>query len=151
MEQAAADDQPLGRRLDVQDAAAGRHPLRVAIGDDAAATIRVAVLEGAVDDVRHGLEATVRVPGGALGLTRRVVDLAHLIQMNEGVEVGGRNAGEGATNGEALAFEAARGGRDGAHGAQARVLLIELVTFGRARMLSTVTAGMVGAGASWKN
>ena len=49
---------------------AGRHPLRRAVRDQAAAARRVLVLEGAVDDVRHRLEAAVRVPRRALRLAR---------------------------------------------------------------------------------
>ena len=62
------------------------------------------MLEGAVDHVGHGLEAAVRVPGGALGLARRVLDLAHLVHVDERVEVGQVDAGEGAADREALAL-----------------------------------------------
>ena len=86
VEQAAAGDQLLRRGLDVQDPAAGGHPLGVAVGDRAAATEGVLVVEDAVDDVGDGLEAAVRVPRRALGLTRRVVDLAHLVHVDERVE-----------------------------------------------------------------
>jgi hypothetical protein len=44
------------------------HPLGVAVGDEAAAAVGVLVPEDAVDHVGDGLEAAVRVPGGALGL-----------------------------------------------------------------------------------
>ena len=69
------------------------------------------VLEDAVDHVGDGLEAAVRVPGRALGLAGRVLDLAHLVEVDEGVEVVQRDAGEGAAHGEALALEAAGGAR----------------------------------------
>ena len=88
--------------------AAGGHPLRGAVGDDAAAAVGVLVLERAVDDVGDGLEAAVRVPVGAPGLARRVVDLAHLVHVDERVEVGEVDAGEGPADGEALALEALR-------------------------------------------
>jgi hypothetical protein len=111
VEQAAAHDEFLGRRLDVQDAAAGGHPLGVAVGDQAAAAVGVLVPEHAVDDVRDGLEAAVRVPRGALGLARRVLDLAHLVHVDERVEVGQVHAGERAADREALALVARwRGG-----------------------------------------
>ena len=93
-------DQLLGRRLDVEDAAAGGHPLGGAVGDDAAAAVGVLVLERAVDHVGDGLEATVGVPGGALGLARGVVDLAHLVHVDERVEVGEVDAGEGPATGK---------------------------------------------------
>ena len=91
---------------------AGGHPLRGAVVDDAAAAVAVLVLEGAVDHVGDGLEAAVRVPRGALGLARRVVDLAHLVHVDERVEIAHRHAGEGAHDGEALALVAARAGGD---------------------------------------
>jgi hypothetical protein len=43
------------------------HPLGVAIGDEPAAPVGVLMLEDAVDHVGDGLEAPVRMPGGALG------------------------------------------------------------------------------------
>src|SRR5215208_2037546 len=110
MEEAAACDKPLGRALDVQDASAGRHPLRVAVGDDAAAAVRVAMLERAVDDVRHGLEPTMWVPRGALWLARGVLDLTHLVEMNKWIEIGGGHACEGAPYGKALTLKPARSG-----------------------------------------
>ena len=108
VEQAAADDEPLRRLLDVEDAGAGGHPLRVAVGDDAAAAVRVRVLEDAVDHVGDGLEPAVRMPRRALRLARRVVHLAHLVEVDERVEVGEVHAGERAPDREALPFEAAR-------------------------------------------
>ena len=86
----------------------GGHPLGVAVGDGAAAAVRVLVDEDAVDDVGDGLEAAVRVPGGALGLARRVLHLAHLVHHDERVEVLVVDPGEGAAHREALALEAAR-------------------------------------------
>ena len=116
VEQAAAGDERLRRLLDVQDAGAGRHPLGVAVRDEAAAAVRVLMLEGAVDDVRDGLEPAVRVPRRALGLAGRVLHLAHLVHVDERVEIGEVDAGERAADREALALEAARRGRDGADG-----------------------------------
>ena len=66
---------------------AGRHPLGVAVGDQAAAAVGVLVLERAVDHVGDGLEAAVRVPRRALRLARRVLHLAHLVHVDERVEV----------------------------------------------------------------
>ena len=107
MEQPAADDQRLGRRLDVEDAAARGHPLGSAVGDDAAAAVGVLVLEGAVEHVGDGLEAPVRVPVGAPRLAGAVVDRAHLVHVDERVELFGGHACECPPHGEALAFEAA--------------------------------------------
>ena len=87
MEQAAAADESLGGPLDVEDPSAGGHPLRVPIGDCPTPASGVLVLERAVDDVGHGLEAAMGVPRGPLRLARAVVDLTHLIHVDEGVEV----------------------------------------------------------------
>ena len=62
--------------------------------------------ERAVDHVGDGLEAAVRVPRRALGLAGGVLDLAHLIHVDERVELIELDAGEGAADGEALALEA---------------------------------------------
>ena len=74
--------------------------------DDPAAAVGVLVLEGSVDHVGDGLEAAVGVPVGAAWLARRVVDLAHLVHVDERVEVGQVDPGEGPAHREALAFEA---------------------------------------------
>ena len=110
VEQAALLDQPLRRRLDVQQPGAGGHPLGVAVGDGAAAAVAVLVVEDAVDDVGDGLEAAVRVPRRALGLARRVLHLAHLVHHDERVEVLQVDAGERAADREALALVAGRRG-----------------------------------------
>ena len=119
VEEPAADDERLGGLLDMEDPGARGHPLRVAVRDDAAAAVRVVVLEGAVHHVGHRLEAAMRVPGRALRLARGVLHLAHLVHVDERVEVGEVDAVESAADGEALALEPARGARDGAHGALA--------------------------------
>ena len=77
------------------------------------------MVEDAVDDVGDGLEAAVRVPGRALGLAGRVLDGAHLVHVDERVEVAQVDAGEGALDREPLALEPA--GRVG-HGADAALL-----------------------------
>ena len=87
------------------DAGAGRHPLGRAVGDEAAAARRVLVLEGAVDDVRHGLEAAVRVPGRALGLARGVLHGAHVVEQQERVGQRQVDARERPPYDEPLAFD----------------------------------------------
>ncbi len=94
----------------------GRHPLGVAVGDQPAAAVGVLVGHLAVDHVGDGLEAAVRVPRRALGLARRVLDLAHLVEVHERVEVGQVDAGERPADREALALEAARRRRHRATG-----------------------------------
>ena len=120
VEQPAARHEVLGRRLDVQDPRAGGHPLGVAVGDGAPAAVRVLVLEDPVDHVGDGLEAAVRVPGRPLRLARGVLDLAHLVHVDERVEVGEVDAGERAAHGEPLALVAL--GRDGDRGHRAQAL-----------------------------
>ena len=115
VEEAAADDELLRGSLDVEQAGARCHPLGVTVLDDTAPTVAVLVHEGAVKDVGDRLEATVRVPRGALGLTRCVLDLAHLVHVDEGVEIGQVDAGEGTSHGETLPLETARRSRHRTH------------------------------------
>src|SRR5688572_11386398 len=112
MEQPAGANQLLRWLLDVQDARPCRHPLRVAVGDEPAATVRVAVLEGAIDHVGDGLEPAMRMPRRALWFARRVVDFTHLVEVDERVKILERDTGEGAADREPLPFEALRGVRD---------------------------------------
>jgi hypothetical protein len=64
------------------------------------------VPEDPVEHVGDGLEAAVGVPGGALGLAGGVVDLAHLVHVDERVQRAQVDAGEGAADREALALKA---------------------------------------------
>ena len=117
MEQAALRDEPFRWLLDVEDPGAGSHPLGVAIGDHAAAAVRIVVLEDAVDQVGDGLEPAMRMPGRALGLTGRVIDLAHLVEVDERIEFGKIHAGERAADREALPLETLGRDRDALDGA----------------------------------
>ena len=51
-----------GRSLDVQQPSTCGHPLGVAVADQATATMRILMGQGAVDHVGDGLEAAVRMP-----------------------------------------------------------------------------------------
>ena len=82
---AAVTERPLARDLVVQDPAAGGHPLRVALGDEAAAAVRVVVGDLPVEHVRDGLEPAVRVPRRALGLVRPVLHRPELVEQEEGI------------------------------------------------------------------
>ena len=115
MEQPPGHDERLGWRLNVENALAGRHPLRGAVPDDTTATVRVLVLKGAVDHVGDRLESPVGVPRRALRLPRRVLDLPHLVHVDERIEVRQIDAGESAAHGEALPLQATRRTRHGAH------------------------------------
>src|ERR1700716_866604 len=93
------------------------HPLRGAVGDEAASAGGVLVLKGAVDHVSHGLEAAMRVPRSPLRLAGTVLHLAHLVHVNEGVEVALVEPVKGTPNREAFTFDAPGRRRDGKHGA----------------------------------
>ena len=91
--------------------------------DHPATTVRILVQERAVDHVGDGLESAMRMPRGALRLTRGVVDLAHLVHVDKRVEVLQSDAGEGADYREPFALEPPRAGRyrpDGALGVAER-------------------------------
>ena len=62
--------------------------------------------ENAVEHVGDGLEPAVGMPGGALGLARGVVDLAHLVHMHERVKGAQVHSGEGSTYRKSLALKA---------------------------------------------
>ena len=100
------------------------------------------MLEDAVDHVGDGLEAAVRVPRRALRLARRVLDLAHLVEVDERVEVAEVDAGERAADREALALEARGARRDAADRALAGDGRVGLGIRGRTVMSSTVMAGI---------
>src|SRR3989440_7788678 len=72
--------------------------------------------KGAVDHVRDGLEAAVRMPGGAFRFAWAVFDLAHLVHVNERIEVALIEPVERAAHGKALALDALRGGGNGEEG-----------------------------------
>jgi hypothetical protein len=108
VEPTACGDHVMRRCLDVKDALAGGHPLRVAVADHATATGRVGVLDDAVHHVRDGLEPAMRMPGCPLGLTGRVVHLADLVEVNERIEDGEIHTRERAAHRKALALEAFR-------------------------------------------
>ena len=105
MEKAPTHDELLRRSFDVQDARSGGHPLRVAVGDPASAAVRVLMLESAVNDVRNCLETAVRVPRRPFGFSGGIVDLPHLVHVNERVDLAHGDASEGSSDGEALALE----------------------------------------------
>ncbi len=87
MEKPALLDEPFRRRFLVQKAAARRHPLRVAIGDGSAAAVGVGVVEDAVDDVGHRLEAPMRVATVCPWARPAIVHLAHLVHHDERIEI----------------------------------------------------------------
>ena len=122
MEQAAAVEQLLRRHLGVHDAGAGGHPLGRAVRDHAAAAVRVEVPQPTVEHVRDGLEPAVRVVRRALGLARRVLDGAHVIEHQERVGPRQIDPRGSAPHLEALALEERRRVGDLHDGARRRVL-----------------------------
>jgi hypothetical protein len=121
VKEASADHEFFRRRLDVKDAGTGRHPLRVAVGDDTSAAVGILVFHGAVDHVGDGLEAAMGVPRSAFRLTGGVFDLSHLVEVDERVEIGEVDAAKGSPHGETFPFEAGRPSRHGFHGSVDRV------------------------------
>lgn len=74
----------LGGHLAMHNAGPGGHPLAPSGAKLAAIALRIKMLNGALLDVRDGLEPTVRVVGRPNGLPRAVVHRAHLIEHQEG-------------------------------------------------------------------
>ena len=93
MKEPTGHDEGFRWLLDVEEARSGRHPLSVTVGDRPTASLGILMLEGPVDHVGHRLEAPVGMPGGAFGLTRGVLDFAHLVEMDEWIELVEGNAG----------------------------------------------------------
>src|ERR1700728_117054 len=75
----------------------------------------VLVPECAIDHVGNRLETTVRMPGSALRLAGGILDLTHLVHVDERIETRPVDAGEGSANGEALSFESRGCRRDRDH------------------------------------
>ncbi|MDQ1304562.1 MAG: hypothetical protein QG671_389 [Actinomycetota bacterium] len=116
VEPSAAVDEFGGRGFDVQDSGARRHPLGGAVGDQPAAAMRILMCEPAVDHVGDRLESAVRMPVGSAGLTRFIVHLAHLVHVNEWVQISGTHPGEGPDHRESLPLVSAGPGVDRSHG-----------------------------------
>jgi hypothetical protein len=112
VERPAAFDQFCRWRFDVQDAGARRHPLRRAVGDQPATTVRILVREPAVDHVGDRFESAVRMPVGPPGLAGLVFHLAHLVHVHEWVQRGGADPGERADHRKSFALIAVRPGGD---------------------------------------
>ena len=122
VEEAATSDETLWRLLDVEDTPAGSHPLGVAVADRPAASVGVGVLEGPVQQVRHGLEPAVGMPGGALRFARCVLHLTHLVHVDERIQQGKVDTREGPAYREALPFVALWGSDDAGHRSSDRVV-----------------------------
>src|SRR5882757_10942625 len=115
VEDATALDEFGGWGLDVQDSRPRGHPLGGPVGDETAATVRILVREKAVDDVGDCFEATVRMPVCTARFAGLVFDLAHLVHVDERVEIRCADAGERPHDREALALVPVGAGGDGAN------------------------------------
>src|SRR5206468_3724178 len=73
------------------------------------------MLKGAVDHVGDRLEPSVRMPRGPLRLTGPVLHLAHLVHVDEWVQVSLIESIERTPYRKALALDAFRSGGDGKH------------------------------------
>ncbi len=120
VEEAAARDELFGRCLDVQDSGPCGHPLGVPVGDEATPADGVLMPERPVDHVGDRLEATMRMPGSAFRLTRGVLDLPHLVHMDERVESAPVDAGERPANRKPFSLEPLGSGRDRDHRSRLR-------------------------------
>src|SRR5580765_189480 len=100
------------RLLGMNDTGAGSHPLHVAWLEHALVASGVLVLELALEHVGDGLEAAVRMVGRAHGLARGVIDRAHLVEQQEGVDQVQALGGKGTPHDEAGALALAVGGDD---------------------------------------
>ncbi len=97
----------LARHLGMHDAAPCGHPLDVAGRELAAVAGRILVLELAVEQIRDGLKAAMRMVRGADRLAGRIVHRPHLVQQEERVELRHFGRGERAADDEAAAFDGA--------------------------------------------
>ncbi len=88
----------------VQDAAAGGHPLDVAGSHFALVAERVAVFDGAGEDVGDGLDAAMRMPGESGEVVVGIL-IAEVVEEEKRVEFLGLAEAEGALEAHAGAFE----------------------------------------------
>ena len=116
MEHAALNHHALWRCFNVENSTTCRHPLRVAIGDDSTATVRVLVDECAIHDVRDSFETAVWVPVGATWFIRGVINGAHLVHHDERINDVLWQTSKCAANGEAFTLKTLRGSGERANG-----------------------------------
>jgi hypothetical protein len=92
------------RHLLVQDAAAGGHPLDVAVAQPAAIAKAVAVLDGTGEDVGDRLDTAVRMPRKTGQVIPRIV-VAEIVEQQEWIEFRRVAKAEPALQPDAGAFE----------------------------------------------
>ncbi|SKV60298.1 Uncharacterised protein [Mycobacteroides abscessus subsp. massiliense] len=72
----------------MQNSRSRRHPLSGSVVDEPASTMGVLMGEPAVDHVGDGLEAAMRVPIRPTRLAGLILDFAHLIHVDERIQLG---------------------------------------------------------------
>jgi hypothetical protein len=92
------------RSFNVKYSCSSSHPLSIPIGDSSATTVIVSVIKDSINNVSNGFKTSVWMPWGALWFARCVFNFAHLIEVDEGIEVGEVYSCECTTNWEAFAF-----------------------------------------------
>ena len=88
MERAAGAHEALAGHFGVDEAGAGGHPLDVAGPEDAVVAPGIAMLHLAAEQVGDGLEAAMGMGREAAGVTGGELGGAHLVEQQEGVDVG---------------------------------------------------------------
>jgi hypothetical protein len=86
VKEAATCNQELGWCLDVQDAAAGGHPLRVTVANASTTAVAVAMVKDAVEHVGDCLEPAMRMPRRPLRFAGRVFHFTHLVEHDERID-----------------------------------------------------------------
>jgi hypothetical protein len=66
------------------------------------------MIKDSINDVSDSLKTTMRMPWSSLWLTRRVLNLAHLIEMDKWIKVGEIYSSECPSHGEAFALKSLR-------------------------------------------
>src|SRR6185295_4214868 len=96
------------RHLLVEDAAARRHPLDIAGGNDATVAHTVAMLDSAGEDIGDGFDAAMRMPRETVEIVFGNV-VAKIVEEEEGVKFVGGAEAEGAAQVDSGAFESGLG------------------------------------------
>src|SRR5471032_3321279 len=99
----AAGGIALGHLL-MNNAAARGHPLHVSGGDLAMVAHAVAMLDGSGQNIRDGLDTTMRMPGKAIEIVLWNV-VAEVVQQKKWIEVRGVSETKGAAEVHSSAFQ----------------------------------------------
>ena len=89
----------------MQNSATCCHPLRCAVSNDTAATVRILVNKSSIHDVGDSFKATVWMPVSTTWFIGAVINFTHLIHHDERVENIFCDAGKCTTNREAFTLK----------------------------------------------